>query len=605
MKRTQEALGNLVNYELITKIRPLEPPIVEKGDIPKFILCQNYEKAMQKVERTMERYNRKVNELRARLQQSEAEIEAMQKTYREVHPGKGYFVNEKNPDAVHRYNSRLRQAQGIADKISDTSDKHEDLIERHNDAVREAEEKLEELTEEAKLVIDEDLVVVLDKCAQTTQKLADSENSEDLVASLEVGFIGMKIFKSFEEHIEGATARRETRDRIGEIDDSFAELCANEDARNYFVDIFRRNLYLVEKNAELYDQVVEVVGSVDQAKLDEMTQPYRPAFEKKFNTSFKYEGIVSPSELSGVVSQINKSIVTMNDSIAQVTELNASTQVGAESGVKVHQDAESIFATMKNNVEEIRDDLLHTGNFECDLVDEEVIEDFYSRDLRPAVVAFREHLVGEIEEEQLDRLVMADEDRYSIGKAEAAIKQADLLRLQAQRNQVDGHVKKLNGMIKDAETDIQKSGEVPRKNAEAFRSGVSTQYILSLFPVIGFAFAMGILGRIKKFAQGFMSTNEIYRKLGTETIAKNKTMQMVNLILGVVLGLGGIGLFFGTSIGADIAASMSVSPMAVNIGIPGVVLVLYLITWAILGSAGKTLQSYIASSKTAKTATTQ
>jgi len=596
MIRTQEALGDLVNYEAVSKIRPLEPPTVEKEDIPKFILCQNFDKAMQKVERTMERYNSKVNELQARLQQSEAEIVGMQKSHKDVHPGRGTFVNESNPQAVQKYNNRLKQAQRIAGKISDASDKRDDLVEKRDDAVREAEERLEELTEEARHVIDEDIVVVLDKCVQSATKLSDSENSEDLVAAFEVGFIGLKIFNSFGERIEGSVPRKEARERVSEINELCTGLCENEETRNYLADLFRRNTYLIEKNADLYSQVVEVIEGVDKEELSSMTQPLQQVIEKKFNAVFKYEGIIDPSKLEAVTVDIHKTIDAINANVDKVKEVNESTQATAEAAVNAHQNAESALATMKTNLEEMREDLLFKGHFVCDMVDEAVIEDFYHRDnLRPAGAALREHLVSLIGEEQIDALVMEEEDRYSIEKAEAAIKQADLTRLQAQRDRVDGRIKELSDMIKDREADIQKAGEVPRKNADAFRSSTSPLYILACFPVLGFAFALGILGKIKKFAPGFMSANEVYQKLCTDISAKTKTIQMVNLILAGVLGVGGLIVFLALKITPEVAA---------NVAIPVAVLVLYLITWAIFGSAGKKLLSYMGVSKTAQQPTT-
>jgi ElaB/YqjD/DUF883 family membrane-anchored ribosome-binding protein len=586
MKRTQEALGNLVNYEAVSGIRPLNLLTVEKADIPKFILCQNYDKAKQKVERTMERYNKKVESLR---QDIDAQVAIIKKANEETK-----YCDTSNAQSVARHNDWV-------DRGRKASEKRNDLIDRHNEALEDARERLEELTQDALATIDDDLVAVLDKCTQTATRLSDSENSEDLMSSLETCFIGLKVFSVFEEHIDGNVARKEARERVSEINEVCAELCAHQEARNYLVDLFRRNTYLIEKNAELYAQVVEVIEGVDQGTLDEMAPSFHPIFEKKFNTSFKYEGIVNPSTLDGVVTEMHKTIDALKANIAKVKELDASTRTTAEAAVSVHQSAESTLATMKTNMEEMRDDILFKGHFACDLLDEEVIEDFYHRELRPAVTAFREHLVDAIGEEELDTLVMEDEERYSIEKAQASIKQADLLRLQAQRARVAGYVSELSTLIKDVEADIQEAGEVPRKNAAEFRSSASSLYGMSWFPVLGFAFAMGVQGKIKKFAPAFKSPLEIYQKLGTEILAKNKTMQTVALILGVVLGLGGIGIFFGTSIGASIAASLSLPPMAVNIGIPGVVLVLYLSTWVILSSAGKTLQSYIASSKTATT----
>jgi glutaredoxin 2 len=595
MKRTQEALGNLVNYKVVSGIRPLEPPKIEKKDIPQFILCQNFDKAMQKVERTMERYDNKVNELQARLQQSQNDIEAQKETLKRVDPGQGYFVDRRDPQAVARYNDRLEQARRLTERINDAIDKHQDLIARHNDAVREAEEKLEELTQEAKLVIDDDIVAFLDKCTQTATKLSGSENSEDLVAAIETSFIGLKISNSFEEHIEGNVARKDARERVSEISNLFAKLCANEEARNYLADLFRRNAYLIEKNAELYSQVAEVIEGVDQKELSSMTGSLQQALGEEFKTDFKYEGIIDPSKLEAVVVDIHKTIDAINANIAKVKELNDSTKATAEAGVNAHKNAESLLANMNTNVEAMRDDLLFKGHFACDMLDEAVIEDFYHKDLRPAGTALREHLVSLIGEEQIDALVMEKEDRYSIGKAETAIKRADLLRLQSQRDKVHGHIGKLSDMIKKAEADIQKAGEVPRKNADEFRSSASTLYVLSHFPVFGFAFALGILGKIKKFAPGFSSTNEIYRKLGAETLAKNKTMQTVSLILAGVLGIGGMIIFLAVPITTEVAA---------NVGIPGAVLVFYLITWAILGGAGKKLQSYIGVLKAAPQPTT-
>ena len=136
MMLTQDSLGNLVNYEAVSGIRPLQPPTLEKKDIPTFILCQNFDKAMQKVERTMERYNRKVNDLQARLEQSTTDIDRQKETLAEVNPGGGLFVNRKDPEAVTKYNDRLDQARRLTERINDAVDKHDDLIERHNEAVR-------------------------------------------------------------------------------------------------------------------------------------------------------------------------------------------------------------------------------------------------------------------------------------------------------------------------------------------------------------------------------------------------------------------------------------------------------------------------------------
>lgn len=118
-------------------------------------------------------------------------------------------------------------------------------------------------------------------------------------------------------------------------------------------------------------------------------------------------------------------------------------------------------------------------------------------------------------------------------------------------------------------------------------------YVLSSLPVLGFGFAIAINNKIKKFAPAFRSSLEIYYKLGTATVAKNETMRTVILIVGAVLRFGGMVVLFGAGFGAKIATHLKISSIVVNLGLPGIVLVGYIISWVILFNAGKTLQSYI------------
>lgn len=607
-----EVLGSLINYEAISGIRPLEPPTIEKADIPNFILCQNFDRAVQRAERTMERYNSRAGDLAGRLASSANNIEGLEKALRKVDPGDPparpgtVLIRGDTPEDVKNYNrevteynDRLQQARRLQERISDAIDKHQDILERHNDAVREAEEKLEEVTEEALLMIDDDIVAVLDKTTQIAIRLSDSETPADVMAAVEICFIEFKIFNSFEEHIEGNEARRAAQERIQEVNTLCAELLVNEKVHNVFVGMFLSNRDPIVKNAELYSYVVGEIEVVDQELLDELTESFRPILKKQFVTSFKYEGIIDPSKLDNVVAEMYKTIDAINHHIPQVTDLDTSTQAAAEAAVVVHQDIESTLATMKANVEEVGEALLSKEDFVCEMLDQEVIEDFYHRDLRPSITAFRKAVVDHIGEEQFDAIVTEAEDRYSVEKAETAIEAADLLRLQAERDRSAHYVNQLSTQITDIELDVKNAGEVPKKNAEDFRSSTSLLYVLSCLPVLGFAFAIGIQGKIKKFAPAFRSRLEIYHKLGTEILAKNKTMQTVVLIFGAVLGLSGMGIFFGTELGSKIATSMNVSSIAVNLGFPGVVLVLYLITWLILSSAGKKLQAYIGKSEAA------
>ncbi|MBU1626905.1 hypothetical protein KKB18_06000 [bacterium] len=589
MKNTQDTLGNLVNYKAIFEIQPLELPKVEKRDIPKFILCQNFDKARQKIDRKMERYNNKVDQLKGKIQQSEIDIAAMQKQQQKwSRKSSTFLLDRTDVKAVEKQNHAADNANRLLEKIQIAFERQEDLMEQHNEAIEEATEKLEEMNQEALLVIDEDIVTVLDKLTQTINKFSDQENPADLASALEICFIALKVFNTFEEHIDGNVPRKDAKERVAEIIKLCARLCEKGTVRNFFVDLFHRNTSLIKKNADLYNHLVEKVKSVDKEELSTMTQRFQVIYSKTLNTDFKYEGIVDPSELEAVVVEIRKTIDAVKANIGMIKELYNNSKATAEAGVNAQQNVVSLLTTMKTNMEEMRDDIFVKGHFACDMVDKAVIEDFYNKDLRPAVTGLREYIVGNIGKEQLDTLFMEGNDRYSIEKAETAIKQAGLLSLQAQRDQTNEHTKKLSAMINDRETDIQKADEVPQKNADAFRSATSILYISSLLPVIGFAFALSILSKFTKFSLAFKSNNKVYRELGSIILSKNKTMQTVNLVIGVVLGIGGVGVLFGLNVSPEVFF---------NVGIPGTVLVFYLITWKILAISGKKLKSYIEISK--------
>lgn len=606
IERAQEVLGNLIEYQAISAISPLQPPTIGKRDIPKFIFCQNLYKSLQRAERIMELQNNKVSEVQGRVRESEAQIEDLERALRKVEPGSpptepgSFFGPSETAENIRAYNKkvavyndRLQQARRLQERISDAIDRHEDIVERCNDAIREAEQKQEELDAEALLAIDDDIVAVSDKITTTARDLANSNQASDVIAAVEICFIELKLVSLFEEHIDGNNARRMVQDGFREVNLLCTELIKITNIRNIFASLFGLNRDLIVKNADLHAEIVDAIQGVDQGRLSELTEPLSAALGKQFYTDFKYEGIIDPNKLDSVVAEMHKTMDAIKDHIPQVTDLDASTQSEAEAAVVVHQTLESILSTMKSNVEEAHKYLFSTDSFIHQMLQEAVIENFYSQDLRLAVTSLRKDVVDYIGAEQFDTIVTAVEDRYSIVKTEAGIKAADLLRLQNQRDSVAGYISELSAQIKDIEAHVISAAEVPKKNSDAFRSSTSLLYTLSYFPILGFAFAIGILNQVKKFAPAFRSSLEIYQELAAQTLAKNETMSKVILILAAILGLGGIGIFFGTGIGVPIAASTAVSPIVVNIGLPGGVMILYLITWLVLSKVDKTLQSYI------------
>jgi uncharacterized protein (DUF362 family) len=200
------------------------------------------------------------------------------------------------------------------------------------------------------------------------------------------------------------------------------------------------------------------------------------------------------------------------------------------------------------------------------------------------VTALRKHLAGAIGEEYLDGIVMGDEDRFSLDKAHSAIRQANLVRLQVALGKVPEHIKKTPDLIAVAESDIRNANDVPKQNSDALNAEIGKKYIQACFPVFGCISAFGILGRVKAFESAFRSTNQIYRDLGITLLVKNRKMTTVVMVLGAIFGFGGIIAFFVLNLGHSVA---------VNLSIPGAVLVFYLITILGLTLVGKRLRSFL------------
>ena len=537
MKITVEALGDLMDYERITGVHPLDSPKMEKGDIPKFIQCPAFVRAQQRAERSMERYETRVTQLKERLQESSAQIDSLDKDLEQWSSrlGQGVgWIDRQGDDAekfnrnVARHNDAVDQVRRIRERREDAANRHNDLVGQHKDAVEEAREKLGELTDEALSEIDRDIVACLDKCMVTATRLSEREDSDHLTAALETCFLGLKAYHVFEEHIDSNAERQEARKKIAEINDLFLELSGNLDVRNTLAGLYRSNSRVVEKNSALYSQIVQALEGVDQRELDSMTQSIQETLGERVGTSFRYEGVIDPIELGAIVDQMHKAIDAIETNMTTANELFGSTQEMTDIAVNTHQTVQTLLAAMKGNVEEVRDALLVTRHFACDMIDEAVIDSFYSRELRPIATGVRQFLVEQIGEEEIAALVAASDDRYLISGAEGAIEKSNLLRLQNQRERVDGHLSISSGSTQELRQHISRADEVPKRNAAQFRSSTSTLYALSWCPVFGFIPALMLNKKIESFAAAFRSNNQVYQELGSEIIAKNEKLRRIN-----------------------------------------------------------------------------
>jgi hypothetical protein len=580
LKKSVEKIGQLLNYEKLSNIRLLELPNVEKKEIPNYINCPKYERAKDTLDSVMERYTAKVERCDAAIRDSHDNIEMMKKRRDKLDPGSGSWVDTSDAQAVARYNDRLDQTRKMQDKIDTAIEKHKDLIDKRTEAQEEANEKLMELTNEALLVIDKDIVMVLQRCVDIIDNLVNSEDIEEIIAAIDICLIMLRIFAMFEDKIEDSNSLKDCKECITKANPIFATLCINQSVQSYFVDIYRRNLGLVQTNAGIYQQLTAVLNSVDQGQLSSLIQSVNAVLAERIDTNFNYNSVINPDEINAIVDKIKNTINVLNQSIVKAKKTEASTAEFAKTAVNTNRQAETLRASMKSNVDAL-DGPLMQNHFAAQMIEEAVIDgDFYQKDLRVAVTELRRYIVDAIGAESLDNVLSGGDDRFSLKKAHNAIEKANLIRLQVALEKIPSHVKGLTDQITGAESDILRASEVPKRNADKLGAELNGKYTLACIPVLGCIFALGIHNKVKTFESAFRSTNRIYKDLGSVLLEKNKKMTNVVMVLGAILGAVGLIAFFA---------------LGFNLFISIVVITSYGISTLVLFQTGKKLQSFLGS----------
>ena len=579
MKKSSEKIGQLLNYKKLSDIELLKLPKVEKEDIPEYIQCPKYEKAMGKLDIKMERHTTKINRIKGDIADHTAQYNALDRR-RDKLEGKAnplFGVSESNVDYV---NAVRAQRNDLLDQMRKVSEKRDDYIDKLKEAEEEAKETLEELTAEALTAVDEDIPMVIHRLEGIADNFSNSEDAEDLIAAIDVCLIGLRVYAMFDDLIDDNSARKECKEGVEKINKILSSLCADDSVQNYMVDIYWRNLDLVQKNTDISNQVDGILGSVDQIQLDALSSSINTVLAEKFETNFDYSSVIDPTEIYIIVDKFNKAIISLKANIEKAKAFQAAGTSAIElgkAGTKADQQAKSLRATMQTNVDAM-DGPLTQNHFAVQIIDEAVIDDFYQKDLRAAVVALRKHIVDTIGEQNYEGVLKGGADRFSLKKAQTAIDKANLTRLQVAMDKIPSHIKGLTEKISWAESDIQKANAVPKKNADALESEMGGKYGAVCVPIIGFFVALDINGKIKTFESAFRSSNQIYKDLGNSLLEKNKKMSIVALIIGAILGLGSLA-FFAVS-GGSVVLSI-------------IILAVCAITFLILFLAGKNLKSYL------------
>jgi hypothetical protein len=200
----------------------------------------------------------------------------------------------------------------------------------------------------------------------------------------------------------------------------------------------------------------------------------------------------------------------------------------AEAAVTAQAEADSTLTEMNAAVIQSRDTLLFPGHFACDIVDPDVIDILFKRDLQKAAFAVREQLSDSLGGEAVASLIAGVEDRFWTSRTENAIALAELSALQVERDKVESRVRRNSALIPGIAEQIHFAEAVPSQNAEKFRSLASILYPLSCFPIFGFIAAWFMMNKVEAFASAFSSSNRVYTELKVGTAITNARYKKIN-----------------------------------------------------------------------------
>jgi len=583
LKKSAEKVGQLLNYEKFSGIHLVNLPKVEKEDITNYIKCPNYEKAMGKLNSKMERYNSKVSRLKSDIADMKRSIsnydDRLSSVQKDMKSMKRYQGAWDERD-LNKYNGLVAQNNDIINQARKVSEKRDDTIDKLTEAQEEANETLEELTNEALSVIDEDIAMTITRIENIVSNLASSEDPNDLLAGIDICLIGLRIHAMFDDLLDDNSSRNECKEGVAKINKKFSTLCADKAIQKYMVDIYRRNLDLVQKNAAISQQINSVLAYVDQNQLSVHVKAIKAVLAGKFETKFDFSNVIDPAEINEIVNKMQKAIKSINHQIDKAKAFQAvgSPTIGlSKAGVNADQQAKSLKASMQTNFHAL-DEPLMQSHFAIQAIDEAVIDDFYQKDLRVAVTALRKHIIDTIGEASFEAIFKGGNDLFSLQKGKNAIDNANLTRLQSTLDKIPYYIKELTEQIASAEADIKKVNAIPKEKADALITELGSKYVLTCVPIIGFFGAIGIHGRVKTFEIAFRSSNRIYKDLGNMLLEKNNKMIIVALMINLILGLGSL-IFF----------VMKGGPVYISI----IVLATYFITFLMQFMTGTKLKSYL------------
>lgn len=194
---------------------------------------------------------------------------------------------------------------------------------------------------------------------------------------------------------------------------------------------------------------------------------------------------MDPKELEETARAYREGVRAIDDHVARIRHLVETTAAPAAAASDLHRGVEALVDSMQRAIHDLQGGGLSPGNFLCEMVDQDTLDDFFPKNVKGAMGELRRHVAEAIGDEDLDRILGDTEDVHFVERAREALNRAGLTRLEGQRARAPAVVESLGKQRASAERHLESMLEVPRENAEKFRSRAGSMYALSILPIIG------------------------------------------------------------------------------------------------------------------------
>lgn len=517
-------------------------------ELANIIKADSYAKTKQKVAEFVARKKEALENFRQQnVLVKQAELEIAERQADANRPGSGssdLFVDNKDPEAVARYNEKVREHNNqldlyrrLIDKRDQAKERYEDALERFKDKQDEAEEEIRKKEEELKPALDHDMVAFLSKLQQLVYDCF--HNKALIFESFILLFVAKKGYTFLYDRIENTSDRNTASNTFRQLNTELEALVANHsdalkhgftEVVTYVHDCFQENEVIF---ATMQEQLEQLPYDLCNANDDSA----HSLVSLVVDTNFQYKDIIEPDELAHVEARIRERREQLETNIAEIDTFTNQLTEAFDSIAQVLADSQAKLQLMRQNKETYLGEAFDYSRFVLSVFDEEVQDEYLKQQK-----ALLEAMQLEIETSlgiNLTKLIknILETELLSVSAAQAIDNNPGFTFLEY-RQKLEKKRQELTGSINILENQLQDISRQPKEKAEEFNGQMQKLLRISVLPVGNLGVLFPLHQSITKFSSALGSGHPVYAELRETTKNKLQGFFIAHAVIAVLFGGG-------------------------------------------------------------------